>query len=321
MDSQKEKSGGVKVWKILLIIFGGLMGILVISLFLGFLVTVIALGSSGSTTTTGNGNVAVIPLVGPIYSDGLTSGIGGSYSSAETIADFIKEADKSSKIDVIVIDINSPGGTAVASDVIATALKNAEKPTYALIRDIGASGGYLVASAADHIVAYRMSLAGSIGVRGGYLEFSGLMEKYGVGYERLVAGDYKDAGTPFRKLTDEEREIIQSQLDIMHDIFIEEVAANRGLPIEDIAKIADGQVFVGTQALELGLIDYLGGEDKLIELIKEETGKDPTYVVYEKKVTIFDLLAGFSTDASVNIGRGIGESLKESESQYPSLTI
>ena len=145
------------------------------------------------------GNVALIPIEGIITGSG-GSYLGSSTISSKSIVEFIEEADKSDNIDAIVLEINSPGGSAVASDEIAEAVKNAKKPVVSFIREVGASGGYWVASASDYIIANRMSITGSIGVISSYLEFSGLMEKYGVGYERLVAGENKDLLSPYTKL-------------------------------------------------------------------------------------------------------------------------
>ncbi|MBI4983237.1 S49 family peptidase [Candidatus Woesearchaeota archaeon] len=141
------------------------------------------------------GNVALIKIEGVITSDG-SSYLGSATVSSPEIINFIQEADQDPKIKAILLEINSPGGSPVASDEIGTAVKRAKKPTIAVIREVGASGGYWIASAADHIIANRMSITGSIGVYSSYLEFSGLMEKYGIGYERLVAGEHKDTGFP-----------------------------------------------------------------------------------------------------------------------------
>ncbi|MBT5924903.1 S49 family peptidase, partial [Candidatus Woesearchaeota archaeon] len=150
------------------------------------------------------GNVAIIPIEGIITANG-ASYLGGNTISSQDIVSFIEDADAKSQIKIIVLEINSPGGSPVASDEIAVAIKRTEKPVIALIREVGASGGYWIASATDHIIANRMSITGSIGVISSYLEFSGLMEEYGVGYEQLTAGQFKDMGTPFKKLQDEER--------------------------------------------------------------------------------------------------------------------
>jgi len=136
------------------------------------------------------GNVALISVEGIIMGGG--SSFGQEIVSSKTIVDFLKDAEEKSRVEAVVLEINSPGGSAVASDEIASQIKKMEKPVVVVIREVGASGGYWVASAADYVIANRMSITGSIGVISSYLEFSGLMERYGVSYERLVAGEYKD---------------------------------------------------------------------------------------------------------------------------------
>src|SRR3989344_4529148 len=217
---------------------------------------------------TKQGNVALIPIEGEITEDG-ASGLGSSSVSAREVVDFIEEADKNPQVEVLLLDINSPGGSAVASDEIAAAVKKSTKPVVALIREAGASGAYWIASSTDHILANRMSITGSIGVISSYLEFSGLMEKYGIGYEQLTAGERKDLGTPYRKLTDQEKKILQQKLDKIHSFFIEEVAANRHLEVSTVQKIATGEFLLGVEALELGLVDQLGGKEEAEIFIQE----------------------------------------------------
>ena len=147
------------------------------------------------------GNVAKIPIEGPITGNGGNS-FGDVAVSSSDVVEFIESADEDAQIKAILLEINSPGGSAVASDEIAAAIKKTEKPVVAVIREAGASGGYWIASAADHIIANRMSITGSIGVISSYLEFSGLMGKYGVGYQRLVSGGRKSIGGSLRKLDD-----------------------------------------------------------------------------------------------------------------------
>jgi protease-4 len=195
----------------------------------------------------------------------------------------------------------------VASDESATAIKQAEKPVIALIREAGASGGYWVASAADYIIANRMSITGSIGVLSSYLEFSGLMDKYGVSYERLVAGKYKDIGSPFAPLSEEERRILQGKLDKIHDFFIEEIAANRKLESSKVRELATGEFFLGVEALELGLVDELGEISTVEEYLKQTYGLTTVdYVLYEKKAGLLDLLSSVAADFSFSLGQGMG---------------
>src|SRR3989344_1512622 len=148
--------------------------------------------------------VALIPLEG-VLSNTPGTVFGDTATSANTIINFLAQANENPSIKAIVLQINSPGGTPVATDEVATAIKNSPKPVIAFIKDVGASSGYWIASSTEYIIANRMSITGSIGVFSSYLEFSGLMEEYGVSYERLVAGEYKDMGVPYRKLTSKEK--------------------------------------------------------------------------------------------------------------------
>lgn len=259
------------------------------------------------------GNVARIPLQGIITADGKSSLAQETISSSDIVA-FIEDADENPSVKVILLEINSPGGSAVASDEIAAAVKRAQKPVIALIREVGASGGYWIASAADHVIAHRMSITGSIGVISSYLEFSGLMEKYGVNYERLVAGELKDSGTPFRELDARERSLLQGKLDTIHDFFIQEVAANRKLPESSVRKIATGEFYLGVEALELGLVDELGDKNTAEEYIQNTYGlEEVEYAVYEPDKGFFELLSGVFTGFSFHLGQGIGNSFQQQE--------
>ena len=252
------------------------------------------------------GNVALIPIEGIITGNG-ASYLGSSTVSSKTIVDYIEQADKNPQVKVILLEINSPGGSAVASDEISTAIKKANKPVVSVIREVGASGGYWIASATEHIVANRMSITGSIGVISSYLEFSGLMEDYGVGYERLVAGERKDIGTPLKKLSVEEKEILQKKLDKIHDFFIEEIALNRNLPESDVRKVATGEFFLGIEALNLGLVDELGDKSTAENYIKNTYNLDEVdYVVYQRQPGLLEAFSLVVSDFFFNIGEGIG---------------
>ena len=197
-----------------------------------------------------------------------STGIFGGQTSEGVLQD-IKDAGKDSTVKGIILEINSPGGAVVASQEIADAVKSLNKTKYAVIREVGASGGYWIASATDKIIASPMSITGSIGVIGSYLEFSGLFEKYGIGYERLVSGDKKDIGTPYRDLTSEEKTLMENKLRIVHEYFIKQVAMNRHMEIEDVRKVATGEFYLGSEAKELGLIDEFGNKETAIELMKK----------------------------------------------------
>lgn len=251
------------------------------------------------------GNVAIIPISGAITVDG-GDYLGSSTVSSEEIVQLLQEAEQNEHVQVIVLGINSPGGSAVAADEIASAVKASNKPVLALVREVAASGGYWIASATDYIIANKMSITGSIGVISSYLEFSGLLEKYGVEYQRLIAGRFKDIGTPLKPLSSDERNILQQKLNLVHDFFIQEIAENRHIPEEKVRKIADGEFFLGVEALDLGLVDQLGDQQTLDEYIQQTYGlASIQYVRYQRELSFFDYLSNILSHASFKIGQGI----------------
>ena len=257
------------------------------------------------------GNVALIEVRGVITEDGDYS-FGQEAAASSDIVQFIRDADEDPLIKAIVVDINSPGGSAVASDEIAHALKSTEKPTVALIHEMGTSGAYWIASAADTIIANRMSITGSIGVIASYLEFSQLMDDYGVSYQRFVGGNYKDIGTPFKSPTDAERKLFQSKIDRIHEFFIDEIAKNRKLSESQVRQLATGEFFLGSEAKDRGLVDILGNQQTLEEHLKQTLGIDEIeFALYAYEPTFFEALAGLANEQFFFMGKGIGKSFVE----------
>jgi len=258
--------------------------------------------------------IAVIPIEGVITGNG-DAGLGQQGVSSKQIIQFIEEANEDYSIDGIILEINSPGGSAVASDEIGSAVKKSELPVISVIREAGASGGYWIASTTDYIIANRMSITGSIGVISSYLEFSGLMKEYGVGYERLVSGNLKDLGTPYKKLTSQEEEILQKKINVIHNYFVEEVSVNRNLPKEKVAKLATGEFYLGVEALNLGLIDQLGDMETAKEYYQHLYDvKTVKLITFETEPSLFQILAGITQDFSYKMGQGIGSMFTQSSS-------
>jgi protease-4 len=243
------------------------------------------------------GNVALIPVEGVIVSSGTSSPFGGDVTSSTTIVNFIDAAEKNPGIKAILLEVNSPGGSAVASDEVAAALKRTNKTTVAYIREVGASGGYLIASAADYIFVNKMSITGSIGVLASYIEISGLMQKYNVTYERLVAGKYKDIGSPYKKLTDEERSILEE------------------LSVIAVKQLATGEPIIGTRAKELGLVDAIGGKDEAVSYIEQHLNITASIVEYREKVSLLDMLTRLMGDSFYRMGLGIGNGLQSRDNR------
>ncbi len=256
--------------------------------------------------------IVVVPLSGVIVSEDIDAGVFGKniISSADVVKE-IKALNKEDSVKGVIFLVNSPGGTAVASQEIAEAVKELKKPKYAVIREVGASGGYWIASAADKIYASPISITGSIGVLASYLEFSKLFEKYGVDYERLVGGEFKDIGSPFKDLKKEERELLQKKINLLHEFFIQEVAVNRNMSVEDLKKIATGEFYLGSEAKGLGLIDEFGDRDDALEAMKKELNIPDINVVEKKhKKGLLNVLLG---DVAYNFGRGFGNVFVENE--------
>ncbi|MBR9677039.1 signal peptide peptidase SppA [Candidatus Woesearchaeota archaeon] len=236
------------------------------------------------------GNTAIIPIEGVI-----SDGQGLSVGSADEVLKFLNDANENPKVEAIILKINSPGGTAVASEEIARAIAKSDKLTVAWIREVGASGGYWVASSADVIVASPLSITGSIGVIGSYLDFSEFLEEYNVSYQRLVSGEFKDMGTPFKELTPAERLYLEKTLDEMRDYFVAEVATNRNLSFVQVDRLADGRIYLGSKAKELGLVDVLGNQQEVLQVIEDTLNITVTTYEYKRQPTVFNLLSGFNS--------------------------
>ena len=262
--------------------------------------------------------IAVIPITGVITIDGGGIGFESQGASSTDIVQFIQEANKNPNVKGIILEINSPGGSAVASKEIADAVKNSKKPVVSWIREVGASGAYWISSSSKLIAADPLSITGSIGVTGSYLEFSDLFEKYGVTYERLVSGKYKDTGSPYKELTEEEKRLLQDKINQIHSVFVDEVASNRKLNRNQVEKLATGEFYLGKEAYDLGLVDYLGGKDLAINLTKQLAGiKEAELIRYEKKRGIFDIVGGLSAKNFYYMGKGIGSEIKTSSYEIP----
>jgi protease-4 len=242
-------------------------GVILASMALLAVVTVLAGALLAGAGKTRKPCIGVVNVSGVIQSGG---GQGGLFAEASagsgSVVNALKRGAEDKNIKAIVIRINSPGGTAAASqEMFFQVMKmRGGKPIIVSMGDVAASGGYYVAAAADTIFANPATLTGSIGVRMGWINFKDLLEKYGVKGVTIKAGKYKDMGSPFRDLTKEEEKIFTRSVDNIHNQFIRYVASGRKMKIEAVRKLATGEIFTGEQALSNGLVDRIGGyEDAL----------------------------------------------------------
>jgi len=242
-------------------------------------------------------------------------GLGHAVTSNH-IRDVLDEVAEDRNVRAAILDINSPGGTIVASREISAAVEAFPKPAVAWIRDIGASGAYEVATACRRIVADPFSLVGSVGVIMPHVEVVDLLAKIGVRAEVLKAGRFKDLGVPLRPMTDEERRLLQDDLETAHRAFLERVGARRRLKPEQLDEIRTGRVFHGDRALALGLVDELGGRKEAIRAAEELGGFTHDEVVPFRKGRragilgrMIDFFSGeegiLAPDATARIGASI----------------
>lgn len=286
----------------------------ILVLYLISLVSAKLLSSSSLKEEIISNGIAIIKIDGPIVLSSTNPLLGQGPISSEEILKNLDKAESNNGVKAIIIEINSPGGTVVASKEVADKVKSIKKPTIALIREVGASGAYWVASSADLIIADELSITGSIGVISSYLQYSGLLERYNVTYERLVTGEFKDLGSPFKPLTPAERNLLQKKIDIIESKFVYDVAKNRNLPLESVQKMADGQFFLGIEAKQNGLIDLTGNRQLAIQKAKEMGNITKENIVeYVKKPSLLNIFEKLASEASFSIGQGIGDSMLQEE--------
>jgi protease-4 len=196
----------------------------------------------------------------------------------------LDRAREDPEVRALLLRINSPGGTATASDLIYGEIQRFKRerglPVIAQLMGLATSGGYYVAMAADQVVAHPTTVTGSIGVRFVSVSLAGLLEKLGIEDQTLTAGPHKDAGSPLRRLTPEERAHLQSVLDDLHARFEQVVAAGRPkLAPGALERVADGSIFSARQALELGLVDAVADLEESVKRAERAAGLSESRVV------------------------------------------
>lgn len=255
----------------------------------------------------GGPTVAVIEVEGQIVA-GESAALGGAVAGSETIIDLVREAAETGSIDAVVLRVNSPGGDVVASDEIYHELARLEKPLVVSMGSLAASGGYYVSLPADHIFATPYTLTGSIGVISQFFNAEELLDELGVEVTVITSGEVKDFGSFTRDMTEAEREYWQSVINQTYEGFVGLVADERGLPVDEAQRLADGRVYVGGEAVELGLVDEIGyyedavakaaelagieGEPNVIELTPSRTLLESLYGLQARQnaAQVFELL-------------------------------
>ena len=260
--------------------------------------------------------IALIYAVGAIASGpGGVDVMGGEVLGSDTLVEAIRTARDDDSVRAIVLRIDSPGGSAVASDVIwreVGLVRESGKPIVASMSDLGASGGYYIAMGADAIVAQPATLTGSIGVVFGKFTTGGTYEKLGVDIEPVSQGRFAEIYSPVTRFSDAERAKVQEHVDAIYEQFLAKAAEGRETTRDVVHAVAQGRVWTGRQALEHGLIDDLGGLSRAIALAKEQAGIDADdevrLVVYPRPKSFFELL-----DEGLPMARVLGALLSPPE--------
>jgi protease-4 len=259
-----------------LVVFGVLLGLFLVSLY------ALAYLSDREESLWGGEKIAIIEVQGVIL-------------DPQPIVEKLIKLRKNEKVKAIVLRIDSPGGGVGPAQEIFAEVKKARKEKKVLVSmgSVAASGGYYIACGADKILANPGSITGSIGVIVESLNVEELLRKLGLRSMVVKSGKHKDLGSPLRPMTTEERKLLQGVIDSVHEQFIRAVAEGRNLPLEKVRELADGRIFSGEQAQELGLVDELGNLEDTLAMAATLAGirGEPEIIYPEKKrFSLLDLL-------------------------------
>ena len=223
-------------------------------------------------------HIALLYAVGEI-----ASGTGSSNIQDKYLVNEIEKLRKNKDIKAVVLRVNSPGGSAYASEQIWKAIADLkeEKPVVVSMGDVAASGGYYIACNADKIVAQPTTITGSIGIFGMFPNMKKTSEKIGVGVDVVKTHEYGDFGNFARPMRDDEKEILQSFVERGYDLFLSRCAEGRNIPKDTLALYAEGRVWTGSQAKEIGLVDELGDIKRAVEIAADLADIHDDFLVYE----------------------------------------
>jgi protease-4 len=305
---------GAVGWLLFVAVPGDLAGLLGVLLTIGAVVA----GARGASRIADGAfptyNVGLVSVSGPITRDGGRSGPLGATqgTSADDVVEQIEAADENDAVDALVLELDTPGGEIVPSDDIRTAAASFDGPTLAHALDTCASGGYWIATGCDELWARESSLVGSIGVIGSRPNAAGLADRLGVSYERYAAGKYKDAGSPLKQPTDDDRAYLQGLIDELYDDFVERVAEGRGMDPETIRE-TEARVYVGRDAHSRGLVDELGDRDAVLSRVEGLLGVEPSVRAFEPRRGVAERLRGGASAVAYAAGAGVASAVAPGE--------
>jgi len=250
-------------------------------------------------------NVAEVAVEGPISRDGGGSTLSPPMgASADDVVEQIERADADRGAEALLLKLNTPGGEIVPSEDIRLAAERFDGPTIGYATDVCASGGYDIAAGCDELWAREGSIVGSIGVIGSRVNAKELADRLGLSYEGFTAGEYKDAGTPLKELTDDERDYLQGIVDDYYDQFVDTVAEGREMDAEAIRE-TEARIFLGETAHERGLVDELGTREDVEATLQERLDEPVEVVEFTPERGLSGKLRGGAQRVAFAFGAGV----------------
>lgn len=243
------------------------------------------------------GKVAMIDLSGTIVPTQASSITAPSGFTPEQVRELNDRAEQQGA-DAIIYEINSGGGAVVASKEVYREIEDTEVPTVCRMRDVAASGGYMIAVGCDRIIADSSTLTGSIGVKSSYIQYAGVLDRLGADYVNISAGSRKEIGNPFMNASEEEKQVLQEKVNTIQRDFIDMVEEERKLNEDQVRNISTGEPFLGSEAKKLELVDDLGGRDTAVEEAENLTGEELQTFKVENQAS-FNFLSLLTADLSV----------------------
>jgi protease-4 len=276
---------------------------ILIYIFTTFLLLFIIAGSlylimGGKDLGISKGRVEVIYVQGIMLTGSIPTGFG--VATSEEITQSLKDANEDDGVKAIVLRINSPGGSPAAAEEIVSTMKKIDKPIVISMGDVAASAAYYISAPADRILANPDTMTGSIGVIWEFQNRSKFYYKEGTSFYIAKSGELKDMGGDWKGLSDEEKQYADQVISEAYSRFVKEVADDRNLSLSKVKDLADGRIYTGAKAKELGLVDELGSLDDAIEIAAELGGiEGKPEIGYANKPSLSRLLFGSEkTDVS-----------------------
>ncbi|WP_431800657.1 signal peptide peptidase SppA [Halobacillus andaensis] len=201
----------------------------------------------------------------------------------EALLEQLEAIKEDSTIDGVLMYVNSPGGGVFESAEIhdkLNELKEEDKSLYVSMGGMAASGGYYISAPADQIYASEETFTGSLGVIMESVNYEQLADEYGVEFNTIKSGEFKDIMSPTREMTEEDEEILQTLVDESYEGFVDVISEGRGMSEDEVREIADGRIYSGQQAADNGLVDNIGFEEDAMNALKEEVGGSPEVIEY-----------------------------------------